>query len=162
MGGSHAPLADLMVAPGEDPATAARLANRISSPGADLADLYGMPGDSRLVAALPTGSLHLLERLEAPVLDLRGGWDASPADVLRPKPVVTARGGGGISRRLEPSRFRSRATARSCASRSRRPSASTRSGGGAAASRPASGPTSGGPSIAQPFVVSPSGEFRGS
>ena len=81
MGGTHAPLTDLMVAPGEDPATAARLADRIRSPGADLADLYGIPGDSRLVAALPTGSLHLLERLDAPVLDLRGGWDAS--DPLR-------------------------------------------------------------------------------
>ena len=78
MGGSHAPLADLMVAPGEDPATAARLADRIGFPGADLADLYGIPGDSRLVAALPTGSLHLLERLDAPVLDLGCGWDASP------------------------------------------------------------------------------------
>ena len=36
-----------------------------------------MPGDSRLAAALPTGSLDLLERLEAPVLDLRDGWEAS-------------------------------------------------------------------------------------
>jgi CelD/BcsL family acetyltransferase involved in cellulose biosynthesis len=71
MGGTHAPLADLMVAPGEDPATAARLADRIRSSGGDFADLFGMPGNSRLATALPTGSLNLLERLEAPVLDLR-------------------------------------------------------------------------------------------
>lgn len=85
MGGTHAPLADLMVAPGEDPATAARLADRIRSSGDDLADLYGIPGDSRLVAAMPTGSLHLLERLEAPVLDLRSGWDTSHPPSLSSK-----------------------------------------------------------------------------
>jgi CelD/BcsL family acetyltransferase involved in cellulose biosynthesis len=77
IGGTRAPLADLMVAPDEDPATAARLADRIRSSGDDFADLFGMPGTSRLMAALPTGSLYLLERLEAPVFDLRGGWEAS-------------------------------------------------------------------------------------
>jgi CelD/BcsL family acetyltransferase involved in cellulose biosynthesis len=71
IGGTKAPLADLMVAPDEDPATAARLAERIRSSGGDFADLFGMPGDSRLATALPTGSLNLLERLDAPVLDLR-------------------------------------------------------------------------------------------
>lgn len=85
MGGTHAPRADLMVAPGEDPATAARLADRIRSSGDDFADLYGMPGDSRLVAAMPIGSLHLLERLEAPVLDLRSGWDTSRPPSLSSK-----------------------------------------------------------------------------
>jgi CelD/BcsL family acetyltransferase involved in cellulose biosynthesis len=75
IGGTRAPLADLMVAPGEDPATAAELADRIRSSGDDFADLFGMPGDSRLASALPAGSLYLLERLEAPVLDLRAGWE---------------------------------------------------------------------------------------
>lgn len=37
----------------------------------DLADLFGMPGDSRLEAA---GGLRLVERVEAPVLDLRPGF----------------------------------------------------------------------------------------
>jgi CelD/BcsL family acetyltransferase involved in cellulose biosynthesis len=77
VGGTRAPLADLMVAPDEDPATAAALANRIRSSGDDFADLFGMPRDSRLATALPAGSLYLLERLEAPVLDLRGGWELS-------------------------------------------------------------------------------------
>ncbi len=76
IGGTGAPLADLMIAPDEDSATAVGLANRISSSGDDFADLFGMPGDSRLTTALPTGSLYLLERLEAPVLDLRDGWEA--------------------------------------------------------------------------------------
>lgn len=76
IGGTGAPLADLMVAPDEDSATAVGLVDRISSSGNDFADLFGMPGDSRLTTALPTGSLYLLERLEAPVLDLRDGWEA--------------------------------------------------------------------------------------
>jgi len=60
IGGTKAPLADLMVAPDEDPATAARLAERILSSGGDFADLFGMPGNSRLATALPAGSLHAL------------------------------------------------------------------------------------------------------
>ncbi len=76
IGGTGAPLADLMIAPDEDSATAVGLADRISSSGDDFADLFGMPGGSRLTTALPTGSLYLLERLEAPVLDLRDGWEA--------------------------------------------------------------------------------------
>jgi CelD/BcsL family acetyltransferase involved in cellulose biosynthesis len=72
-----APLADLMLLPGEAPSTAAGLAERIRSSGDDFADLYGMPADSRLMSAVPEGSLSLLERLEAPVLDLRAGWEAT-------------------------------------------------------------------------------------
>jgi len=75
VGGTGAPLADLMLAPDEGPATAAALAERIGRSGADLADLFGLRGGSRLTTALPAGSLSLLERLEAPVLDLSGGWE---------------------------------------------------------------------------------------
>jgi CelD/BcsL family acetyltransferase involved in cellulose biosynthesis len=75
LGGTAAPLADLMVAAGEDSSTAAGLADRIGSTGDDFVDLYGMRSDSRLTAALPAGSLHLLERLEGPVLELRDGWE---------------------------------------------------------------------------------------
>ena len=75
LGGTAAPLADLMVAAGEDSSTAAGLADRIGSTGDDFVDLYGMRGDSRLTAALPSGSLHLLERLDGPILDLSDGWE---------------------------------------------------------------------------------------
>jgi CelD/BcsL family acetyltransferase involved in cellulose biosynthesis len=75
MGGTGAPLADLLLAPGEDPAVAAALAERIPASG-DFADLFGLPGDSRLARALPAGSFTVLQRIEAPVLDLRGGWEA--------------------------------------------------------------------------------------
>jgi CelD/BcsL family acetyltransferase involved in cellulose biosynthesis len=76
MGGTAAPLADLVLAPGEDPAVGTGLAERIGSTGGDFADLFGLPGGSRLARALPAGSVTVLERIEAPVLDLRGGWEA--------------------------------------------------------------------------------------
>jgi CelD/BcsL family acetyltransferase involved in cellulose biosynthesis len=76
VGGTAAPLADLMVAPGEDPAVAEGLAERIGRSGGDFADLFGLPAGCRLARALPAGSLTVLERIEAPVLDLPSGWEA--------------------------------------------------------------------------------------
>lgn len=75
LGGSWAALADLLVAPGEDKAALAELVDRAAS-GSDFANLFGLPGSSRLVAVLPPNALRLVERLEAPVLDLSPGWDA--------------------------------------------------------------------------------------
>jgi CelD/BcsL family acetyltransferase involved in cellulose biosynthesis len=85
VGGTKVPLADLLVAPGEEADTATLLAERIQSGGDDFADLFGMPADSRLAAAAPAGSLNLLERLEAPVLDLRAGWEENYRRRLSPK-----------------------------------------------------------------------------
>ena len=76
VGGTRAPLADLMVSPEVDGDVAARLAERAGAATADFADLFGIPGESRLAAALPSGSLLLIERLEAPVLDMSDGWTA--------------------------------------------------------------------------------------
>jgi CelD/BcsL family acetyltransferase involved in cellulose biosynthesis len=76
LGGNKASLADLMLAPGENGHTALLLALRAAAASGDFADLFGMPAGSRLVSALPTGSLSLIERLEAPVLDLSPGWKA--------------------------------------------------------------------------------------
>lgn len=76
IGGTGATLADLLLAPGEDPDTAAALAARITKVSVDYADVFGMPRGSRLEAALPPGSLLFMERQEAPVLDLRAGWEA--------------------------------------------------------------------------------------
>jgi CelD/BcsL family acetyltransferase involved in cellulose biosynthesis len=76
LGGTGAALADVLVAPGEDGATVARLVERGASARHDFANLFGLPGSSRLVTALPPGALRLVERLEAPVLDLSAGWDA--------------------------------------------------------------------------------------
>jgi CelD/BcsL family acetyltransferase involved in cellulose biosynthesis len=76
VGGTKASLADLMLAPGEDAHTALLLALRAAASSGDFVDLFGMPEPSRLAAALPAGSLTLIERLEAPVLDLNAGWEA--------------------------------------------------------------------------------------
>jgi CelD/BcsL family acetyltransferase involved in cellulose biosynthesis len=76
IGGTKAPLADLMVSSDEGAETAALLAGRARESGGDFADLFGLPAESRLAAALPAESLTFIERLEAPVLDLGAAWDA--------------------------------------------------------------------------------------
>ena len=51
----------------------------------DFADLFGLPGSSRLLAALPQGSLRLVQRLEAPVCDLGPSWEAAYTSRLSSK-----------------------------------------------------------------------------
>jgi len=76
LGGNKATLADMLLSPDEGVTTAAELAGAVAANGHDFADLFGLRLDSRLAAALPRGSLHLIERLEAPVLDLTSGWES--------------------------------------------------------------------------------------
>jgi CelD/BcsL family acetyltransferase involved in cellulose biosynthesis len=58
------------------PASLAKaLADRAESSGQDLALLYGLPASSRLIEAMGPDRVHLVERSEAPVLDLDGGWE---------------------------------------------------------------------------------------
>jgi CelD/BcsL family acetyltransferase involved in cellulose biosynthesis len=76
VGGTEcAPLADLLLAPGESDETAAAVGGRAADAG-DFVNLFGLSGDSRLVSAFPAETFHLVERLEAPVLDLSSGWEA--------------------------------------------------------------------------------------
>ena len=77
IGGTGAILADLLVAPGEEEPAAGALVERLASSRYDFASLYGLPEHSRLVAALPRDALRLVERLEAPILDMDAGWDAA-------------------------------------------------------------------------------------
>ena len=74
LGGKEAALADVMVSP-EERAAAQGLAERLAETRHDYADLFGLPADSRLAAALPTGALRLVRRLDCPVLDLSDGWE---------------------------------------------------------------------------------------
>jgi CelD/BcsL family acetyltransferase involved in cellulose biosynthesis len=74
--GGDTALADLLVTDDEGPEVAAALAARAASAGQDFADLSGLPAGSRLVAELGSSALTLIERSEAPVLDLSAGWDA--------------------------------------------------------------------------------------
>ena len=81
VGGAHSALADLLLAPEESFSTAEALARRVTDSEQDFADLFGLPGDSLLARALGGGALRLVERGEAPVLDLEAGWE----DVSRAK-----------------------------------------------------------------------------
>jgi len=76
LGGDAAALADALVAEAAGPSTALRLAEQAAAGDADLADLFGLPAESRLAEAAGDGLL-LVPRVEAPVLDLEGGWDAA-------------------------------------------------------------------------------------
>jgi len=75
MGGRLSVLPDVLLATGEDTSTAEQLLGRLSSSGCDVADLHGLPGGSLAEVALGD-RLHLVQRIEAPVLDLTPGWDA--------------------------------------------------------------------------------------
>ena len=75
LGGNHSDLADLAVRKGEDDGVAETLVDRAASGSHDYADLFGLPGPSRLAGAARE-RLGVLERVEAPVLDLSSGWDA--------------------------------------------------------------------------------------
>ena len=64
------------LADGEGPATAAALAARAVGVPHDFADFSGLPSGSHLVTALGPSAVKVIERSEAPVLDLSPGWDA--------------------------------------------------------------------------------------
>jgi CelD/BcsL family acetyltransferase involved in cellulose biosynthesis len=75
LGKDAAALADVLVADGAHPSTAGLLVERAAGSGADFVDLFGLPESSRLEAAAGSERLRLIQRAEAPVLDLRAGWD---------------------------------------------------------------------------------------
>jgi CelD/BcsL family acetyltransferase involved in cellulose biosynthesis len=75
VGGSTSVLADILLAPDEDPSTAARLTAMVADE-CDLAFFFGLPRGSNLGRALG-GRATFVDRLEAPVLDLSGGWEAA-------------------------------------------------------------------------------------
>jgi CelD/BcsL family acetyltransferase involved in cellulose biosynthesis len=82
VGGAQSALADLLVAPGEEEAARA-LVDRARRLPYDVSDFYGLPGHSRL--AQLGGHLHLIERDEAPVLDLSAPWETVYAAKMSPR-----------------------------------------------------------------------------
>jgi CelD/BcsL family acetyltransferase involved in cellulose biosynthesis len=74
-GGSQSALADVVLDRSAPLSVAKALADRAASSGQDLALLYGLPASSRLVEAMGPDRVHLVERSEAPVLELDGGWE---------------------------------------------------------------------------------------
>lgn len=75
VGAGASALADVIVAADEPAGTGDALVARATASPHDLFDLFGLPGDSKLAAAAGT-ELRLIERVEAPVLDLSSGWEA--------------------------------------------------------------------------------------
>jgi CelD/BcsL family acetyltransferase involved in cellulose biosynthesis len=74
-GGSASALADLLLDDEAGASIGPALVERAARSGQLIADLFGLPGESRLLAALGDHDLRVLPRVEAPVLDLRAGWD---------------------------------------------------------------------------------------
>jgi CelD/BcsL family acetyltransferase involved in cellulose biosynthesis len=68
--------ADLLLSPGEPGSTASRLVDESRRLPYDVAELTGLPGSSLLASAAGT-RLCVIERVEAPVLDMPEGWDAA-------------------------------------------------------------------------------------
>lgn len=85
IGGTKAPLADIVLAPDEDGDTAAALAGRLGADANDYVDLSGLRTGSRLTAALPPGSLELIERIEAPVLEFGESWEDTYKELISAK-----------------------------------------------------------------------------
>ena len=76
VGGTKAALADLMLRPEEGDSTAAAVAEAPDGLEHDFANVFGLTADSRLARTPAWRGLRLIERLEAPVLDLSDGWEA--------------------------------------------------------------------------------------
>jgi len=74
-GGTQSALADVVLDRAAPGSIAKGLVDRAESSGQDLALLYGLPASSRLVEAIGPDRVHLVERSEAPVLELDGGWE---------------------------------------------------------------------------------------
>jgi CelD/BcsL family acetyltransferase involved in cellulose biosynthesis len=91
IGGSRTPLADVLLAPGENGDTTTGLVGEAMEGDHDFADLFGVSNRSRLLESLPTGALQFVERLEAPVLDLSQGWEEIERTRLSSKARATRR-----------------------------------------------------------------------
>lgn len=75
MGRDHSALADVLAVPRRADEIVPSLVERLRRCGADYVDLFGLAGNGLLADALAHADATLIERVEAPVLDLRPGWD---------------------------------------------------------------------------------------
>lgn len=76
IGARQSSLADALVAEGEGLELVEALADRVLASEHDYVDLFGLSGQARLAALNGHRKLDLIERTEAPVLDLSDGWEA--------------------------------------------------------------------------------------
>ena len=92
LGDHDSVLADLLVAPGEGHDVEVALTQRALELEHDYVDFYGLPAENRLTPSLGPKRLHLIERAEAPVLDLESSWEETYA-------ARTSRKGRSLHRR---------------------------------------------------------------
>jgi CelD/BcsL family acetyltransferase involved in cellulose biosynthesis len=74
LGGRQSALGDLLLAADAHQSVATGLGARVAQSHGAYLDLYGLPRGSRLAQTLGR-SLRVIERVEAPVLDLTDGWE---------------------------------------------------------------------------------------
>lgn len=75
LGGPQAVLGDMLLAPGESVELGQTLIERLTGRGGyDLLDVYGIPANSVLERSAQGRELMMIERIEAPVLDVVGSW----------------------------------------------------------------------------------------
>jgi CelD/BcsL family acetyltransferase involved in cellulose biosynthesis len=87
-GGPQAVLGDALLARGESSETARLLVDQVRRRDRhDLLDLYAIPGNSVLERTVGDGELSVIERIEAPVLDVHGSWE----EIYRAKTSSKAR-----------------------------------------------------------------------
>jgi CelD/BcsL family acetyltransferase involved in cellulose biosynthesis len=75
LGGEQSSLADLLLAPSEDPAGGEVLVEKATSQH-DFAELFGLSERSHVARIAAPGDLHLFKRADGPVLELTDDWDS--------------------------------------------------------------------------------------
>ena len=73
-GAHESALGDIVLAPGESPETARTLLDALPPSGADVLDVFGLPGESALARAAGP-RLRAIQRVESPVTEMPDGWD---------------------------------------------------------------------------------------
>jgi CelD/BcsL family acetyltransferase involved in cellulose biosynthesis len=76
LGGSQSALCDLVMPPDGDEEVQTLLLDAARESGHDFADLFGFPLDGRLSRAREQARLDVVERVEAPILDMSSGFDS--------------------------------------------------------------------------------------
>lgn len=77
VGARQSCLGDVLLAEGEENELAEALVDRARASEHDYADLFGLSTDCRLASLEGPRKLRLFQRIEAPVLDVRDGWEAT-------------------------------------------------------------------------------------
>jgi CelD/BcsL family acetyltransferase involved in cellulose biosynthesis len=77
VGARQSCLGDALIADGEGPELVEALVDRARASEHDYADLFGLAADCRLASLDGPRKLRLFQRIEAPVLDVSKGWEAT-------------------------------------------------------------------------------------